>query len=283
MLKRRTTGSVICPACGSLVGVNDDKCYSCGRSNPGMWGFAPALRQLGSDLGFVPLVIGTCGVLYALSLLASGGAVGGRGGLDFLSPSSAALSMFGASGAFPVFIEGRWWTVLAASWLHAGLVHIVFNLMAVRNIGPLAIDLIGPGRTVIVYVLSGAAGFLLTSAVRVYFPYLPYLHGAVTTVGASASICGLLGAITHYGQKSGSSLIRSQTSQWAIMLAVSGVILPGVDNVAHLGGFAGGYAISAMFNPLTKERGDHMLAAVLCLVASLLAILASVWVGWTRI
>ena len=45
MFQRRTTGSVVCPSCGSLVGVRDDKCYTCGRSNPGLWGFGPALRE----------------------------------------------------------------------------------------------------------------------------------------------------------------------------------------------------------------------------------------------
>ena len=45
----------MCPSCGSLVGVRDEKCLSCGRANPGLWGFAPVLRKLGADLGFVPL------------------------------------------------------------------------------------------------------------------------------------------------------------------------------------------------------------------------------------
>ena len=57
MFKRQTTGSVVCSSCGSLVGVRDEKCYNCGRRNPGLWGFAPLLRSLGNDLGFVPLVV----------------------------------------------------------------------------------------------------------------------------------------------------------------------------------------------------------------------------------
>ena len=69
MFGRKTSGSVVCPGCGSLVGVNDQKCYSCGRSNPGLWGFAPVLRRLGNDLGFVPLVIGASSVMYVLTLL----------------------------------------------------------------------------------------------------------------------------------------------------------------------------------------------------------------------
>ena len=64
VFQRKTSGSVVCPACGSLVGVRDDKCYICGRVNPGLWGFAPLLRQLGADFGFVPFVIGVSGTLY---------------------------------------------------------------------------------------------------------------------------------------------------------------------------------------------------------------------------
>ena len=72
VFQRRTTGSVVCPSCGSLVGVRDDKCYMCGRSNPGLWGFGPMLRQVGADLGFVPLVMGASGTIFVLTLLASG-------------------------------------------------------------------------------------------------------------------------------------------------------------------------------------------------------------------
>ena len=72
VFQRRTTGSVVCPSCGSLVGVRDDKCYSCGRSNPGLWGFGPVLRQIGADLGFAQLVVGTCVTLWVITLLMSG-------------------------------------------------------------------------------------------------------------------------------------------------------------------------------------------------------------------
>jgi membrane associated rhomboid family serine protease len=80
----------------------------------------------------------------------------------------------------------------------------------------------------------------------------------------------------HYGRKSGSSLIRGQALNYAIILFVMGFVMRGVDNFAHAGGFAGGYAASAFFNPLTRERGDHMIAAVVCLAATFLAIAYSV-------
>ena len=281
LFQRKTSGSVVCPACGSLVGVNEDKCYMCGRAYPGMFGFAPVLRQLGADFGFVPLVIGASSVLYGLTLIASGSqlrVVGG--GMSFLAPGVQALLLFGASGAVPVFGLGRWWTVLSASWLHGNLLHILFNMMWVRDLGPATADVIGPARTVVVYVVAGVCGFTLSSCAGRYIGPLPLLGGgAGVTIGASASIFGLLGALVHYGRMSGSSQIHGQAMRYAIILFIFGVIMPGVDNYAHLGGFVGGYVTSAYFNPLTRERGDHMILAVLCLAATLLAIVASVILG----
>jgi rhomboid protease GluP len=123
-------------------------------------------------------------------------------------------------------------------------------------------------------------GFLLSSAAGRYLTLpIPFFRGASFTVGASASIFGLLGALVHYGQKSGSSLVRGEATRYAVILFVFGVIFPGVDNYAHLGGFIGGYGTSWLFNPLTRERGDHIIIAVICLAATALAVVASVVTG----
>jgi len=282
MLRRRTSGSVVCPSCGALVGVNDERCYTCGRANPGLWGFGPALRQLGSDLGFVPLVLGASAVLYVLTLLASGRNLQIMGGgFNILAPSAPALLAFGASGGYPVFQMGSWWTVLSATWLHGSFLHILFNMMWVRDIGPSTADVVGPARTIIIYVVSGVCGFLLSSIASVYLPPLPLLRGAQLTVGASASIFGLLGALVHYGRKSGSSYIHAQAKQWALIMFIYGLIMPGIDNFAHAGGFMGGYVTSAFFNPLTREKGDHLLVAVVLLLLTFAAIAMSVFQGWT--
>jgi len=280
LLRRKTTGSVVCPSCGSLVGVRDDRCYTCGRSNPGLWGFAPVLRQLGADLGFVPLVVGASGILYVLTLLLSGPAIRMDGFMSFLAPSTPALFLFGASGAGPVFVYGRWWTVLSAGWLHAGLLHILFNMYNVRLFGPMTVEIIGPARTVIVYVVAGVVGFACSSFAGAYLGWLPIpvLRGAGFTVGASAPLFGLLGALMHYGRTS-SSLVKQQIAPYVIAFLMMGLIMPGVDNYAHAGGFLGGYAASAFMNPLTRERGDHLVVAAFCLAASFLAIVISIVTG----
>src|SRR5688572_17307412 len=121
MFKRQTSGSVVCASCGYLVGVRDATCYHCGRRNPGLWGWGPALRSLGNDLGFVPFVTFLCGIVYALTLLKTGPSALSGGLFSILSPSFDALLYFGASGVYPVFVLGRWMTLLSASWLHGGL------------------------------------------------------------------------------------------------------------------------------------------------------------------
>ena len=138
MFKRQTTGSVVCASCGSLVGVRDEKCFNCGRRNPGLWGFAPLLRSLGNDLGFVQLVIWGCSALYVISLLLSGSADRrGAAACSIFSHRAPREHVSARRQRRGAGIRlGRWWTVLSASWLHGSLLHIVFNMMWVRDLGP---------------------------------------------------------------------------------------------------------------------------------------------------
>jgi membrane associated rhomboid family serine protease len=276
MFNRQRTGSVVCPSCGNLVGVNDQRCYNCGRRNPGMWGFAPLLRRMGNDLGFTNIVIAGCTVIYLLTLLASDGHVGMGGLFSMLAPSPQALFLFGESGAMPVFIFGRWWTILSASWLHGNLLHILFNMLWVRQLAPATGELFGASRLVIIYTVAGALGFLMSSVAGYVLPGVPIIGGASYTIGASAAIFGLLGAMVLYGRRTGSSLVRGQAWSWAVILFVFGLVMPGVDNWAHAGGFVGGYVAAAWLDPLRPERTDHMVIALGCIAATLASVVASV-------
>jgi rhomboid protease GluP len=276
---RQKTGSVVCASCGSLVGVNDDKCYTCGRRNPGLWGFGPVLRRFGNDLGFVNLILYGCITIYFLSLVVTillGGNVMGGSLFGLLGPAFGVNTMLGASGAVPVFVEGRWWTLLSAGWLHAGALHILLNMMWVRDLGPAVGEMYGAARMVIIYTLGCIGGFLLTSFLGMYFPFIPFLSGAHQSVGASAPIFGLLGALVHYGRRGGSSLVGSTALNYAITAGVFGLIMPGIDNSAHLGGFIAGYLASMWLDPLKPERMDHFVIAALCLLATALSVIASV-------
>jgi rhomboid protease GluP len=64
-----------------------------------------------------------------------------------------------------------------------------------------------------------------------------------------------------------------------VQAVVFGLLIPNIDNYAHLGGFIGGYFMSAFLNPMTRERGDHTIIAVVCLAASFLSVVASILTG----
>lgn len=267
--------SVLCPSCGTLVGVKDPQCLSCGRRYPGMLGFAHLLRNLGDDMGFTNLVVFACGALYLATLAANPQGVHTSGILSFLSPAWESLFLFGAAGPVPVFGMGRWWTLLSAAWLHGGVLHIVFNMMAVRNIAPAVAHLYGAGRTVILYTVASVTGFLLSSAAGAFLP--PLLGSrAPITVGASASIMGLVGALWYYGRRGGSSYITQQAKGIVVSIAVMGFVIQGIDNWAHFGGFAGGYLAGRVLDPLRPERGDHVIVALLCLALAIASVVASV-------
>lgn len=269
MLGRQKTGSVVCVSCGRLVGVNDAKCFHCGRPNPSLWGFAGVLRRFGDDLSFGYLVIAVCLALYLVSLSISGNDIG-RGGLfSFYSPSSEATWRLGSSGS-AAFFRGRFWTVLTAGWLHGGLIHIGFNLFCVTQLAPVCAKLYGPARSCLIYLGSSALGFLLSSMVGI--PLALLRGGFVSSVGASAAVFGWLGALLCYRRSVGSRSV-SQQLMWGLIipLFLMGFLIKGVDNWAHIGGFAGGYLIARWLDPQRDERPWHMLAALAFLVATAVA------------
>ena len=191
-----------------------------------MWGLAPLLRHVGDDMGFAMLVTWACGALYLACLASDPEGIRNTGLLSFLSPSFESLLRFGASGAGPVLGYGHWWTLLSAGWLHGSVLHILFNMLWVRDLAPPTARLYGPGRTVIVYTVAGVCGFAASSLAGVV-PFLPpFLRGAGFTVGASAPIFGLIGALLHYGRRGGSSHIGQQAKSLAITMLLFGFIMP---------------------------------------------------------
>ena len=269
---------MLCTSCGVLVGVNDDTCYNCGRRNPGLWGYAPLLRSLGADLGFVPFIMATCGIVYVLTLVASRGNINQGGIFGLLGPTNIALILFGGTGPELVFRYGRWWTILSASWLHAGLLHIGMNMYGISFLGPAVAEMYGPARLVIIYTAGGVAGFALSVLWGTFMPAIPLMgSGRGLTIGASACLTGLLGAIYYYGHRGGSSMARSYATNAIVMILVQGLLLGGIiNNWAHLGGFGGGYLAARLLDPLKPERTDHVVIALICIAASILSIVASV-------
>ncbi len=248
-----------------------------------MWGFAGALRRLDLEDGATHLIVWGCIVLYILSLVVQPAAIRFEGLFGLLSPGREALVRLGASGALPVVVAGRWWTVLTAGWLHGGLLHIFFNLMWVRQLAPATTHLYGPGRMLLIYLISSVVGFVASSFGGAYLYPLAFVMGGspyAISVGASAAVFGLLGAMVYAGRRGIAAHLGRQAWGYAIALFVFGLIVPGVDNWAHLGGFVGGFALARMLNPSLPEKLDHTVAAVAILIVTLAAIGLSFVVGF---
>jgi rhomboid protease GluP len=192
--------------------------------------------------------------------------------MEFLQPSTESLFLFGASGWVPVFYYHHWWTVLTASWLHGGFLHILFNMMWLRQLAPETAETYGASRMVIIYTISGVVGFTLSS-------FGGFVTGPNITVGASAPIFGLLAALVYYGRRTGSSMVGRQAMTYAVMLFIFGFIASRVDNWAHLGGFIGGYGAAMFLDPLKPERLDHLIAAFICIGATAAAVVISLLSG----
>lgn len=249
---RQTTGSMICPECGKLIGVGEQKCPFCGAWRPGLYGWTPAMQRLfGARLDLINLIVVACVGLYIASLVIQPEAIFRIGGLfSILSPGQRALYQLGMTGGY-AWREGWWWTVLTAIYLHGGILHIFFNVMWIRNLGPMVTDVYGPARAFVIFSLAGAAGFLVSN-----------MMSPSSSIGASGSIFGLLAALIVYGRKRGGTEMTIQLWQWAALMFVMGFVMSGVNNWAHAGGFAGGWvtAEAMRFSEKRESRGVQLLA-----------------------
>ena len=262
---RQTQGSVVCADCGKLVGVNEPRCPYCSAWRPGLFGWGPVIRNVvGQRLDLISLILGTCITLYAVALLLEPDAIFAGGGLfSFLAPGSRALYQLGMTGGV-AWEQGWWWTLLTANYLHGGVLHILFNMMWIRNLGPAASEVYGPARTFVLFNAAGAAGFLVSNLMTSMASPLAF---ASPTIGASGGIFGLLAALIVYGRKRGGRALETQLWQWAILLFVFGFIMRGVNNWAHGAGFAGGWVAAHLMGFIDEQReSSSMLIASLVLI-----------------
>ena len=91
------------------------------------------------------------------------------------------------------------------------------------------------------------------------------IGGGHYSVGASGSIFGLMAALIVYGRRLGASMMTRQIWQWALILGAFGFFMPGIDNAAHVGGFAGGWLTATLFlNGIGRPAGRGLTLLALC-------------------
>jgi rhomboid protease GluP len=213
-------------------------------------------------------------VMYVISLLMNLKAIQvSANPLGFLSPDPRSLLLLGATGTIPLDDFHRWWTLVSANYLHGGVLHLVFNMLALRQLGPLIAQEYGVSRLFILYTLTGIIGFAVS-----------YWAGIRFTIGASAAVCGLIGAALYFGKSRGGTYgqaIYRQVGGWAVSIFIFGFLMPGINNWGHGGGMAAGALLGFLlgYQEQTREQFWHALLAHSLILLTILILAWAVLTG----
>lgn len=270
MTSPQQRNSFLCPDCQRLISRNTTTCPYCGLNNPGSFWKDNIFTRNNDGAGILKIILIANVVMFVLSLLIDPRGLAFRGSpFNFLSPTSPALQALGSTGSVPLFYNKAWWTLITANYLHGSLMHIVFNMIALHQLGPLLIKEYGTSRFISIYTLSGIGGFLISA-----------LFGVAFTIGASAAVCGLIGAALYYGKSRGGAYgnaVYSQLSGWAIGIFIFGFMVPGINNWGHGGGMAVGALCGLLlgYQERKKENMSHKFISMACIICTGLVLLYS--------
>ncbi|HMD41390.1 MAG TPA: rhomboid family intramembrane serine protease [Candidatus Acidoferrum sp.] len=189
-------------------------------------------------------------------------------GVSFMSPTADSVLKWGADYG-PLTLRGQWWRMFTSMFLHFGIIHLVFNMVVLANVGPFMESLMGRAAYLILYVVAGLGGGALSLA---YHPW-------TVSAGASGAIFGLygglLGFLLLHRNVIAPAVLKSQTNSALIFVGynvIYGFARPNVDVAAHIGGLAAGFVLGLfLVPPLTREsqatQGSRNAAAILLGVA----------------
>jgi rhomboid protease GluP len=151
-------------------------------------------------------------------------------------------------------VEGQYWRLFTAMFLHLGLLHIGFNSYALYLFGPQVERPFGPVRFLLIYVLSGLSGSAFS-----------FLFSPNPSVGASGAIFGLIGVMGAYLYRYRDRLAmgRSRLMNLVSIAAYNllyGFVVPSVDNWGHIGGLVAGLALGWLLAPRYEVVQTNVLA-----------------------
>ncbi|MBM3801212.1 MAG: rhomboid family intramembrane serine protease [Acidimicrobiia bacterium] len=145
----------------------------------------------------------------------------------------------------PLIRDGQYWRLLTNTFLHAGYLHVLFNMYGLYNLGSVLERLYGPTRFLFLYLCSGIAGSVVS-----------WLATQSLSVGASGAVFGVAGVMVVYGFKHKKTIPHEMASSFgkgALPFIALNLYLgfshPQIDNYAHIGGLLAGMLLSALMNP----------------------------------
>jgi rhomboid protease GluP len=278
--RRRTRGAfthvgyehAVCHECGRIQPRGTRTCGGCGARMTSR--LAQVMRRAGVYAP-VPLSASSLiGVLIVACFVRQVAAAGGH----VMTFDGASLVQLGAHVP-SLERAGQWWRLATAVFLHAGLIHAAFNLVALSSIGPQVEEVFGFARTLFFYVVAGIVANIPTLL----------LHREAVGIGASGAICGVIGLAAGWGHRDGTTIgkaTRNAMLKWMVYIGLFGIGLHflrrgNVDHSAHVTGFLAGGLLGYAFGPLTVRGNRSSWDPLLGVVgfALMLAIVVMIMIG----
>lgn len=265
-----------CPKCGCLVAPQLPRCRSCGTYLHGtrlegmLSKLLPAPLRAAPATALIFVAIALTYLVMAVAALPS----------SPLAFSEYTLRHAGATARISLEL-GEWWRIFTSIFVHHDVVHLGFNLYCLALVGPIVEQFFGKKRFLVLYLIAGAASM---AASHVW--YADILDRPYTSAGASGAVCGLIGlawvGANRWMPKQ--PHIADGMRRWAVMLAIFGFLVPGINNAAHAGGFLVGAALGQVVpvGPLKTvgQRRTASLLATLSVAVSLACAGLSLRAGW---
>jgi len=251
----------MCPNCRAFITSSDRTCPYCAQP---VGPRAIDVRQPGDILGgLIPQAHFTTVLILLINF---GFFLGTMYLARTFGETPALVALGGKWGPF-IFQGHEYWRLVTAGFLHGGWLHILMNSWVLYDLGAQVEQVYGTPRFLTLYFVGTVAGFYLSAIEN---PMVP-------SVGSSAGIMGLIGAMIAFGVANRSSVgraVRNFYAKWVVYVIAFGLI-PGfaVDNWAHIGGLAGGFAVgylagSPVRSSLARESVWRVLAAVCVLITA---------------
>jgi rhomboid protease GluP len=250
----------MCPHCRAFIETSDKVCPYCGeRVGPRQ----VDIRQPGEILGgFIPqahfttILILTINVGLYIATAWYGRSVG----------DNIALWAFGGKYGPSLWQQHEWWRLVTAGFLHGGILHIAMNSWVLYDLGAQVEQVYGTPRFLVIYFLGTIGGF-----------YFSAVMNPVLSIGSSAGITGLIGAMIAFGVANRSTVgraIRNFYVRWVVYVLAIGFIGGfGTDNWAHIGGlaagFVGGYVAGTPVHSSREREGMWRVLAAVCVLVTI--------------
>lgn len=168
------------------------------------------------------------------------------------------INMFGNN--YELVQNGEFYRLFTCMFVHADILHILFNMIALYSIGPVVERYYGKSKFLLIYLVSGLLGSIFSGV---------FMTADSISIGASGAIFGLLGSIcyfTYYYRATLQGILRGSIMPVIIINLVIGFLSSSIDLSAHIGGLIGGILISMAIGIGDKHRKSDQVNGLVVLI-----------------